>query len=179
MLLGLPDSADRVATPVIVGNIRYGYHAGYFQDSWKVNSRLTLNLGFRYDVPIGWHDKNGDYCRYGSAPSNPAAGGLPGAMVFFGKGAGRTGEKRPYATDFTELGPRLGLAYRMFNKTVLRLGYGIYYQTLGGAGCGCRVGFANPITLVSDGVNGALNWDGGIQAPAGFRPPPLLDPARG
>ncbi len=179
MLLGLPDSADRVATPVIVGNIRYGYHAGYLQDSWKVTSRLTLNLGFRYEVPIGWHDKNGDYSGVDRRVPNPAAGGLPGAMVFFGKGAGRTGQDRPYPTDFTELGPRLGLAYRMFNKTVLRLAYGIYYQTLGGAGCGCRVGFANPITLVSDGLNGALNWDGGIQAPADFRPPPLLDPAVG
>jgi hypothetical protein len=39
--------------------------------------------------------------------------------------------------------------------------------------------FANPIALVSDGVNGALNWDGGIQAPPGFRPPQLLDPGVG
>ena len=56
LLLGLPDDAQRVATPVMIGNIRYGYHAGYFQDNWKVNSRLSLNLGLRYDVPINWHD---------------------------------------------------------------------------------------------------------------------------
>lgn len=179
MLLGLPDLADRVATPVIVGNIRYGYHAAFFQDTWKVNSRLTLNLGLRYDVPIGWHDKNGDFSSMNPRVPNPAAGGLPGAYVFYGKGAGRSGEKRPYPTDFTELGPRLGFAYRLFNKTVLRGGYGIYYQTLGGAGCGCRIGFANPISLVSDGLNGALNWDAGIQPPPGFRPPPLLDPGVG
>ncbi|MBL8292294.1 MAG: TonB-dependent receptor [Bryobacterales bacterium] len=178
-LLGLPDQADRVATPVIIGNIRYGYHAGFFQDTWKVNSRLTLSLGFRYEVPIGWHDVDGNYSAMNRNLPNAAAGGLPGAYEFYGKGTGRTGQKRPYRTDFTEVGPRLGFSYRLFEKTVFRGGYGIYYQTLGGAGCGCRIGFSNPITLVSDGLNGALNWDSGIAAPPSFRPPPLIDPAVG
>jgi hypothetical protein len=179
LLLGLPDTADRVALPVLIGNIRYGYHAAYFQDNWKVNPRLTLSLGMRYDLPINWHDLNGDYSAMDRRIPNPAADGLPGAMVFFGKGAGRTGEKRPYPTDYSNFGPRLGLSYRITDKTVLRGGYGIFYQTLGNGGCGCRIGFANPITLVSDGLNGALNWDAGIAAPPGFRPPPLLDPAVG
>ncbi len=179
LLLGLPDNANRVATPVLLGNIRYGYHAGYFQDTWKVTPRLTLNLGMRYEVPINWHDKNGDYSAMDRRLPNPAAGGLPGAYVFFGKGAGRTGEKRPYPTDFTDVGPRFGFSYRLAEKTVIRGGYGIVYQTLGNGGCGCRIGFSNPITLVSDGVNGALNWDAGIQPPPGFQPPPLIDPAVG
>jgi hypothetical protein len=178
-LLGLPDQADRVATPVTLFNLRYGYHAGFFQDTWKVNSRLTLSLGFRYEVPIGWHDVNGDYSAMNRNLPNAAAGGLPGAYEFYGKGTGRTGQKRPYRTDFSEVGPRLGFSYRLFEKTVFRGGYGIYYQTLGGAGCGCRIGFSNPITLVSDGLNGALNWDSGIAAPPSFRPPPLIDPAVG
>ncbi len=179
LLLGLPDIADRVATPVIIGNIRYGYQAAFFQDTWKVNSRLTVNLGLRYDVPIGLHDLNGDYSGMNRRLPNAAAGNLPGAYEFYGRGAGRTGQKRPYRTDLSEIGPRLGFAYRITNKTVFRGGYGMYYQTLGGAGCGCRVGFANPITVVSDGLNGALNWDRGIAAPPGFRPPPLLDPTVG
>jgi hypothetical protein len=179
MLLGLPDSADRVALPVLIGNIRYGYHAAWFMDTWKINPRLTLSLGMRYDLPINWHDKNGDYSAVDRKTPNPGAGGLPGAMVFFGQGAGRTGEKRPYPTDISNFGPRLSLSYRLGNKTVLRGGYGIFYQTLGNGGCGCRIGFANPITLVSDGLGGALNWDSGIAAPAGFKPPPLLDPTVG
>ena len=52
-------------------------------------------------------------------------------------------------------------------------------RPLGNGGCGCRIGFANPIQLVSDGVNGALNWDSGIAAPPGFRPPPVLEPGVG
>lgn len=179
LLLGLPDQADRVALPVLLGNIRYGYHAGYFQDTWKVTPRLTLSLGIRYDLPIGFHDLNGDFSSMNRVLPNPAAGNLPGAYQFYGRGAGRTGQKRPYRTDFSEVGPRAGFSFRITNKTVFRGGYGIYYQTLGGAGCGCRIGFANPITRVSDGLGGALNWDDGIAAPPGFRPPPLLDPAVG
>jgi hypothetical protein len=175
LLLGMPDQADRVALPVLIGNIRYGYHAVYFQDAWKVTPKLTLNLGMRYDVPIGWHDRDGDYSHMDRRVTNPATG-LPGAVVFAGRGAGRTGQKRFYDTDLSNFGPRIGFAYRLFPKTVLRGGYGIFYQTLGNGGCGCRLGFSNPIVLNSDGVNAALNWDDGIQPPPGFRPPPLIDP---
>lgn len=175
LLLGMPDSANRTALPVIIGNIRYGYHAAFFRDTWKVNSRLTLNLGLRYEVPIGWHDLDGNYSGLDRKTPNPAAGNLPGAIVFFGKGAGRTGDKRPYQTDFTDIGPRLGLSYKITNKTVFRGGWGMYYQTLGNGGCGCRIGFANPISVTSDGVNQALQWDNGIAAPPGFQPPPVFD----
>lgn len=175
LLLGLPDSANRVATPVIIGNIRYGYHAGYFHDNWKVTPRLTLSLGFRYEVPVGWHDMDGNYSGMNRVLPNAAAGNLPGAIEFYGQGAGRTGAKRPYNTDFSDMGPRLSLSFRITNKTVFRGGYGIYYQTLGNGGCGCRIGFSNPISLNSDGLNGALQWDGGIAPPPGFQPPPVFD----
>lgn len=179
LLLGAVDSADRTALPVIIGNIRYGYHAAFLQDSWKITSKLTLSYGLRYEVPIGWHEKNGDYAVVDLTKPNPAAGNLPGAMVFAGNGAGRTGQKRFYPTDWTNLGPRFGFAYKLMSRTVLRGGYGISYQTLGNGGCGCRFGFANPISLNSDGVNAALNWDNGIAPPPGFRPPPILDPGVG
>lgn len=175
LLLGLPDSANRTALPVIIGNIRYGYHAGYFQDTWKVNPRLTLSLGIRYDLPIGWHDRDGNYSGFNRLLPNSAAGNLPGAIEFYGQGAGRTGQKRPYDTDYTDVGPRLGLSYRITNNTVFRGGWGIYYQTLGNGGCGCRIGYANPISYNSDGLNGALQWDNGIAPPPGFQPPPVLD----
>ncbi|MEP6536684.1 MAG: TonB-dependent receptor [Bryobacteraceae bacterium] len=183
-LLGAVDNGNKVALPVLIGNIRYGYHAGFFQDNWKVTPRLTISYGIRYELPINWHDKNGDYSMVDLTKPNPSAGNLPGAMIFAGNGAGRTGQKRFYPTDFSDLGPRIGFAYKLFSKTVVRGGYGIFYQTLGNGGCGCRIGFANPININSDGVNPAPlnasnNWDGGIAAPPGFRPPPLLDPGVG
>jgi len=175
-LLGAPDNAQRVATPVIPGNIQYQYYSGYFQDNWKVNNRLTVNLGIRYDMPLNWMVQDGAYSGLDLNRPNPAAGNRAGALVFYGTGAGREGVIRPYPTDITEWGPRLGFAYRLTSKTVLRGGYGIFYQTLGNGGCGCRTGYANPIQYQSDSRNPALYWDGGVPAPPGFTPPPTIDP---
>ncbi len=178
LLLGAADEANRVGLPVQIGNIRYGYHAFYLNDNWKVTPRLTLTMGLRYDLPINWHEKNGDYSTLDLSKPNPGAGGLPGAMIFAGNGAGRTGKKRFYPTDFSNIGPSGGFAYRVGQKGVIRGGFGIFYQTLGNGGCGCRIGFAIPISAVSDGVNQAMNWDNGIVAPPGFRSP-FIDPAVG
>jgi hypothetical protein len=181
MLLGAVDNGSTTVTPVLVGQIRYGYHAVFFQDNWKVTPRLTLNLGFRYDVPIGWHEKNGDMSWVDLTIPNPSAGGLPGVLLFAGDGPGRTGTKRPYPTDWSNIGPRLGFAWRATEKTVFRGGWGIYYQTLGNGGCGCREGFSGgSISIPSDGLNQAFNWDnGGVPVPANTARPPFIDPTFG
>jgi hypothetical protein len=87
------------------------------------------------------------------------------------------GVKRFYPTDFTNLGPRLGFAYQILPKTVIRGGYAIYYTGLSGGGCGCRFGFSGSNSLQSDGLNPALNWESGIPVAPGYRPPPIIDPA--
>ena len=113
-----------------------------------------------------------------STSRTPAANNLPGALVFAGIGAGRTGQKRIYPTDYSNIGPRAGFAFRATNKTVLRGGFGIYYETLGNGGCGCTDGFNGSFSQVSDGLNQAFNWDqGGVKPPAGYKPPPFLDPS--
>jgi hypothetical protein len=182
LLLGTVDTAALTPLPVIPGEIRYGYQAVFFQDNWKLTPRLTLNLGFRYDVPQNWYEKDGNYSHIDRVKPNPAAGGLPGALVFAGYGPGREGVKRFYPADWTDIGPRLGFAYRLFDKTVLRGGWGIYYQTLGNGGCGCREGFGAyyGVAHPSDGLNAVFNWDlGAIPLPANFQPPPFLDPSYG
>ncbi|MCP5119246.1 MAG: hypothetical protein GY953_51245, partial [bacterium] len=101
-------------------------------------------------------------------------------MIFPGSGAGRTGEKRLYPTDWSNVGPRAGFAWRVGPKTVLRGGFGIYYQTLGNGGCGCTLGFSGaPAQVNSDGLNAAFLWDGGIPTPPGFTAPPFIDPTIG
>lgn len=176
LLLGAVDQADRVVPPVLFDPIKYRYVAGYFQDNWRVNARLTLNLGLRYEVPIGWHIPNG-YSTFDPNRANPGAAGRAGAYIFAGQGTGRTGTPRTYPTDYTDIGPRAGFAFKLFEKTILRGGYGIYYQTLGNGGCGCRLGFYAQNALESDGFNPVLNWDGGIPIRPGYKPPPNLDPA--
>jgi hypothetical protein len=100
-------------------------------------------------------------------------------MAFMGPGPGRTGTKRPYPTDFSNFGPRLGFAYAIAPKTVLRGGFGIFYQTLGNGGCGCTLGFGGrPGVAQSDGRNPAFQWDGGVPSPSGGTPP-FIDPAIG
>lgn len=176
LLLGGPDSADNTVLPVLLNEIRYRYTSGYFQDNWRATKRLTLNLGFRYEVPVGWHVEQGNYSGIDLTKPNVGAGNLPGALVFFGNGPGRTNQLRPFPTDYSNIGPRVGFAYQASSKTVIRGGWGIYYQTLGNGGCGCRQGFANTNQLLSNGVDPALNWDGGIPLRPGYQPPPLLDP---
>ncbi len=143
LLLGAVDEADSTLLPVLFPNLAYLYTAGYFQDNWRVNNKLTLNLGFRYEVPIAFHERDGNYSGLDPNRPNPGAGNLAGALVFYGNGPGRTGSLRPYPTDYTNIGPRVGLAYRLSPKTVLRGGRGMFYQTLGNGGCGCRKGFAS------------------------------------
>ena len=179
LLLGAVDEADNTVLPVLFPTIHYRYSSGYFQDNWKVSRKLTLNLGLRYEVPINWHAANGDYSHIDLAKPNPGAGGRPGALVFAGQGAGRTGEKYFWPTDYSNLGPRLGFAYQLASKTVIRGGWGIYYQTLGNGGCGCREGFANSNAVSPQGFNPAFNWDTAIPLVGGYRPPPVLDPSWG
>lgn len=176
LLLGAVQEAQSTVLPVVLDQIRYRYGAGYVQDNYRMTKKLTLNLGLRYEVPIGWHVPNGNFSSLDPSKANVGAGGLPGALVFYGNGPGRTGQTRPYPTDFSNIGPRLGFAYQIMPKTVIRGGWGIFYQTLGNGGCGCRQGFANGNQLVSNTSDPILNWDGGIPVSASFKPPPLLDP---
>ncbi|HEU0123548.1 MAG TPA: TonB-dependent receptor, partial [Bryobacteraceae bacterium] len=175
-LLGLPNDVQFSTLPYPDPWIKYGYHAGFFQDDWRVTPKLTLNLGIRYEVPIGFHMANYQFSMVDLNLPNAAAGGLPGAMIYAGNGVGRTGTKRFYPTDFSNLGPRAGFAYQLTSKTVLRGGYGIFYQTLGNGGCGCQLGFGGiPGQILGNGVEAALQWDTGFRIPQGAKPP-FIDP---
>ncbi len=177
LLLGAVDEADNVVPPVLFDDTVYYDTSVYFQDNWRVNKKLTLNLGIRYEVPIGWHVPGGNgYSHVDINVPNPGAGGRPGALVFSGTGPGRNGQKRFYPTDWSNFGPRLGFAYQLTPKTVIRGGYAIYYQGMSSGGCGCRFGFAGSNALQSDGLSQVLNWDTPIPVAPGYRPPPIIDP---
>jgi hypothetical protein len=173
-LLGLPDSATAEATPVAFSVIRYQYYGFYFQDNWRISHKLTLNLGIRYDIPINWYAPI-----MGSVSltePNPAANNYPGAYIFAGSGPDRSGNTRFWPTDFSDVGPRAGFAYQITPKTVLRGGFGIFYEATSNGGCGCTTGANYTFTQVSNGLTAPFQWDGGLPKPPGYQPPPNLSP---
>ena len=63
---------------------------------------------------------------FNPSATNPGAGGLPGALTFAGTGPGRTGQ-RAFANPWTGFAPRLGIAYEINPKTVVRASGGVFF----------------------------------------------------
>ena len=122
---------------------RVKYYAGFVQDNWKATPKLTLNLGFRYEIPTPVKEAHDQLSFVDPTLPNPGAGGLPGAYVFEGSGSGRLGGSTPQDTFHNSYGPRVGFAYQANPTTVVRAGYGIYYSNLkiGGFGENDSAGF--------------------------------------
>jgi hypothetical protein len=134
-LLGQVDSAT-ISTTNFISSQKVAW-AGYIQDDWKVTKKLTLNLGLRYELwsPIGerfGRQANFDlqtmtlYIPKGkqqdlALPPNFAAS-FPNVAV-------SRGQVSQYLVpwDKTDFGPRIGIAYQVAEKTVIRAGYGIFY----------------------------------------------------
>jgi hypothetical protein len=115
------------------------YYAAYVQDDWKVTSKLTINMGLRWDVGIGDREKYNRLAYFDPTASNPlgAAAGLPNLTGVLGW-VGQENSKNQQSTDFLNFGPRFGFAYSLDSKTVIRGGYGIFFlpRNIQGNGAG-------------------------------------------
>jgi hypothetical protein len=182
-LLGTVDNGSLLINEVTRG-MRFPYFATYVQDDWKVTSRLTLNLGLRWDLYLPITEVNDNYSIMDPTVPNPAAGGRPGALIFAGEGPGRTGRDRlTNGTSYNNFGPALGLAWSVRPNFVIRTGYQISYYQTGALGGGNAkppsFGFvANPTFFSQDqGITPAFNWDDGF--PQNYQRPPVIDPGFG
>src|SRR6185295_7437037 len=124
-LLGQVDtvSISRLTTPRM-GKKHLGLYA---QDTWKVTRKLTLDYGLRYDYSTYLREQYGRAPEFSPTTPNPAVGGRLGAAIYDGNsGPGRCNcdIAHNYPLAF---GPRLGVAYQINPKTVLRAGFGIVY----------------------------------------------------
>src|SRR5579863_2040131 len=140
--VGGPGSWGQYEIPNYVSTQSFQY-GGFVQDNWKFNRKLTLNIGLRYDVNTPRSERynrmNGFDPSVVSPISAPGLGTLHGGEIFMSPS-----NRNNFNTDFGDIGPRFGLAYQLFNKTVIRGGYGIFYSTVKGGASG----------------TGALGWQG-------------------
>lgn len=114
---------------------RQKMHFGYLQDDWKVNSKLTLNLGVRYEFATPqWERDN----RLGNF--NPATDSLIFAQD------GSLQDRSTIQPDRNNWAPRIGLAYQAMRKTVIRAGYGLSYVHFNRMGGENILGFTGPFT---------------------------------
>lgn len=126
LLLGTPASGNnRIPGSVAV---QFFYTSGYIQDDWRVNQRLTLNLGLRYDVETPFTERFNRTTTFDLTVRNSATPRLAsavGGLRFMGKDIA---SRYRNPVDRNNWGPRLGLAYKFRESLVLRAAYGIFYQ---------------------------------------------------
>lgn len=154
-----------------------GYYAGFIQDDFKVTRTLTLNLGVRYSVDIPRTESFNDTSNFSPTTPNPAAGNLPGALVFGTQCHCNTAWADTYYKDIS---PRVGFAWApasLHNRTVFRGGYSIFYgplQYIKGPQIMTQGYVASPTFFNSDNFTPGFYLDSGVP---GYAAPPVLDPS--
>jgi hypothetical protein len=111
------------------------YYALYLQDDWRVNSKLTLNLGLRWDSdrPLReMHDRTSWFDFDAQLPINPPGlGPIRGGLVFANRNGTPRANKNPDNNNFA---PRVGLAYQINSRFVIRSGFGVFFNPTTGTG---------------------------------------------
>jgi hypothetical protein len=150
LLLGYVNNATLTSTDPL--NSRSDFYGAFVQDNWKLSSKLTLNLGLRWDMDSPRFERDNHQSGFDPAPINPVAG-IPGIITFSGVDG-----RSKYAHDFDKnnFGPRFGFAWRVAGGMVVRGGYGIAYNG--------EYNVAVPNALASGfGLNGSFtSVDGGV-----------------
>jgi hypothetical protein len=141
-LLGAPSTNNQpytqAAEQFLDSRTRYG--GAFAQDSWKVKSNLTLNLGLRWEVSMPWYDTQGKIQTFNPGQTSTVFPLSPTGLVF----PGDPGIPKTLApTKYNNFGPRLGLAYspgfsdgilgKIFGgpgKSSIRAAYGLYYTSV-------------------------------------------------
>lgn len=166
--------SDFQLSNVYVVDQRHWAAMGFVQDDWKVSSRLTLNLGLRYDFitpALEAQDRQTNFV--------PVNGGQ---LVFASDGS--LEDRGLVKPDRNNFAPRIGIVYNLNDRTVLRGGYGVFYNLFD------RVGSEDQLALNLPGlINNSIALSGGANQPpvffldegfpAGALTPPSLDPADG
>jgi hypothetical protein len=152
-------------------------HAWYAQNDIRVNKRLTVNLGVRYEIGLAPLEQQDRWSDFTPDRPNPAAGGIPGALRFAGFGPGRENSRTLIPSYFKGLGPRASLAYALDDKTVIRAGaartFGIAKTVTGSTHFDGFIIIFRP-TSTDNGITPAFTLDEGLPP---YPRPPFIDPS--
>ncbi|MDQ6708389.1 MAG: TonB-dependent receptor, partial [Acidobacteriota bacterium] len=164
MLLGYPASTVRDFFIPQTAHVRTNEYNFYARDEWRVTRKLTLNLGLHYEVNTPFTEDHNYWVNWDPATAK---------LQIAGKNASSTANVN---TDFHAIGPRIGIAYQLDSKTVVRSGYGIFYDPQGNYGTTIRQFRQQPFDLVftvSPGVIPTNTVSQGIPQRSDF---PATDP---
>ncbi len=150
-IFGTPSIINLGSDTVV--NLRQHVHSLFFQDDYRVNSKLTLNLGLRWDYATPLYERDNNYTNF-DPTTNTMVKATGGSMF----------NRSLVHPDYHDWGPRVGAAYSIDQKTVARAGYGISYTFFNRPGS-AEEGINAPQALFGV-INQAIPIGG--PAPAGF-----------
>ena len=171
LLLGWPSGGGVSYTIASAFQQIYG---GFFaQDDWRVSSRLTLNLGLRWEYESPMSERyNRQNAGFDFNATNPLQSQVTGLTLKGGLLFTDSSHRYPFVKDLNNWGPRIGAAYKLFNNTVLRGGFGTNYsvtfQTGGNTGFSANTGYVASNDSNLTPANGLSNpFPGGVLVPTG------------
>lgn len=191
LLVGSPLNGDdyQNTTPLDRANPDYDV---FVQDTWRLTPKLTLDLGVRYEIQVPETDSGNRIVWFDPNAPSPLAGysGLPNLKGTINFAGYLTGKKTALDTSYNNIQPRIGLAYQLNQKTVVRGGYGMFYLpsigSAGGVTDGSSTGWYSwtgggaylyNAGTSNDGATPAARlsnpFPGGILEPFGLNPSPL------
>ncbi len=160
---------------------KWPHHALFVQDDWRISPRLTANFGLRFQWDPSVTERYDQFSIFDPTLPNPAASGYPGALRFLGTGAGREGRRNLFDTGHG-WAPRVGLAFQLTPKTVIRAAAGLFYDLQKAPGFtyagfqGAADGYFLSATWASPdaGITPGFNWNAGLPP---WTAPPFIDPS--
>ena len=178
-LLGQVDSAAAnfyTSTTIVARQISYAVFVG---DIWRATPKLSISPGVRYEIDPPWYEANNRFAYFDQTASNPGAGNLPGSVAYAGTGVGRSGKRYPEFIWYKAFAPRLGVVYAVGKDTVIRSGYGIFFDNANMPGYDGGItqdGYNTYANFSSSqgGMKEAFNLSDGI--PSTYQVPPRLIP---
>jgi Carboxypeptidase regulatory-like domain/TonB dependent receptor len=140
----------------------------YLQDDWKVDPKLTINLGLRYEIQTAPTERSNEQQYFDFNAVNPISAAVgtsyPGELVF-----NSSGNRGLYNTQHQNFAPRIGAAYRLRDKLVVRAGYGIFFVP-NYYGNGPNIGYSQGtpwVTSLNSGLNPFTTLSGNSAASCG------------